>query len=663
MAQSDLNLRTLLTECDPPHCRTCWDFDPRCTSDHQSEADTHVRAQDRTKVFIKLRKEVFIQTSNLGCRWCRFVCESDAATSKWLETSGECVRLLLTYGEPARLDTLGSGRVDIYRCGQYKNVFRALGSLPCIPDAGGSGQSLRFLKDNFEKCCRHHSKCQPANQLLPGRLLKLDSDKTLCCLIEPSGRALLQYAALSYCWGGEQSFKLTSITLEQMKNRIEVGTLPRTHQDAILVCHWLGLEYLWIDALTIIQDDADDWEKEAAKMADVYENAAIVISASSVSSCHESFLNSRAYSEDEKSIDLWNDEINPSSSIKARRRTLHGYYRLREENGGLDPAEKRGWTLQEINLARRCMVFTSREVVWYCREMRACECGDNGSLNSMTGPALYHQLLKGKKERIPTFWSCIIREYRLRRLSSWHDTLPALAGLAKRIHDMTGMTYIAGLWQELLPHNLLWISTKQHCDCLCLGYYAPSFSWASVVGGVETTSFASVVSTLKILDVHTVLENSFNPFGKVRGGYIELNGPIFKALMSWSQEYGLYIDVSDMKLSLPRASQQSLSFYPDTVLATSNTSSGTGEWIHYAQRRRSDNPQCNLLAAVKCLRVAHSKPDSAEYQEYVLVLGPSSFVSGAWERLGLATYDASMGGFQSFRDWLEGLPKEQLLLV
>ncbi|KAI8265546.1 hypothetical protein K4K58_011224 [Colletotrichum sp. SAR11_239] len=39
----------------------------------------------------------------------------------------------------------------------------------------------------------------------------------------------------------------------------------------------LGVRYMWIDALCIIQDSPSDWEKEAARMADVYENAFLTI--------------------------------------------------------------------------------------------------------------------------------------------------------------------------------------------------------------------------------------------------------------------------------------------------------------------------------------------------------------------------------------------------
>ena len=42
----------------------------------------------------------------------------------------------------------------------------------------------------------------------------------------------------------------------------------------------LGLRYLWIDSLCIIQDSLKDWRQEASKMAFIYKHATIVIAAS-----------------------------------------------------------------------------------------------------------------------------------------------------------------------------------------------------------------------------------------------------------------------------------------------------------------------------------------------------------------------------------------------
>ena len=47
---------------------------------------------------------------------------------------------------------------------------------------------------------------------------------------------------------------------------INLHCLPQNFQDAIYATAKLGIRYLWIDALCIIQDDVEDWSIESAKM-------------------------------------------------------------------------------------------------------------------------------------------------------------------------------------------------------------------------------------------------------------------------------------------------------------------------------------------------------------------------------------------------------------
>lgn len=65
-----------------------------------------------------------------------------------------------------------------------------------------------------------------------------------------------------------------------MLAKIDLESLPKTFQDDILVTRHLQYRYLWIESLCVLQDSKEDWEKEAATMSDVYNNAALTITAS-----------------------------------------------------------------------------------------------------------------------------------------------------------------------------------------------------------------------------------------------------------------------------------------------------------------------------------------------------------------------------------------------
>ena len=69
------------------------------------------------------------------------------------------------------------------------------------------------------------------------------------------------------------------------------------------------------------------------------------------------------------------------------------------------------------------------------------------------------------------------------------DRLPALAGIAEVFQQQIKSEYLAGLWREGLLGQLLWrrTSTQGHGrqpNMDPLQYREPSWSWASVDGGI-----------------------------------------------------------------------------------------------------------------------------------------------------------------------------------
>ena len=75
-----------------------------------------------------------------------------------------------------------------------------------------------------------------------------------------------------------QTAKTTRVTLKDRMRGIRIETLPKSFRDAIMICRALGIRFLWIDSLCIIQQDAEDWERECSRMRDVYRNSYLTIS-------------------------------------------------------------------------------------------------------------------------------------------------------------------------------------------------------------------------------------------------------------------------------------------------------------------------------------------------------------------------------------------------
>ncbi|KAJ5547125.1 hypothetical protein N7494_004710 [Penicillium frequentans] len=90
-----------------------------------------------------------------------------------------------------------------------------------------------------------------------------------------------KYVTLSHCWGGATSEipSLTTRNYEKFLQRITITHLPQTFQDAIQLTRHLGIRYLWIDSLCIIQDSREDWLDQSALMGSVYQGSYLNIAA------------------------------------------------------------------------------------------------------------------------------------------------------------------------------------------------------------------------------------------------------------------------------------------------------------------------------------------------------------------------------------------------
>jgi hypothetical protein len=80
--------------------------------------------------------------------------------------------------------------------------------------------------------------------------------------------------------------------------------------------------------------------------------------------------------------------------------------------------------------------------------------------------------------------------YSSRHLTYPEDKLPAIAGIAQKIHEITASNYAGGLWRDNIIRNMTWERALEPNDwepmwCIPEKYGAPSFSWASVDGRVH----------------------------------------------------------------------------------------------------------------------------------------------------------------------------------
>jgi hypothetical protein len=153
-------------------------------------------------------------------------------------------------------------------------------------------ESLGLARAWFDSCNNGHVDCARVAGVLPVRVIDIGKRFPIRTVKlhwteeDETGH----YLALSYCWGGHQSLFTTMTTAQEFTDGILISRIPKTIRDAIHTTYELGLRYLWVDALCIIQDDPEDVSREISKMAQIYQQACLTVSAACASSVKDGFL-------------------------------------------------------------------------------------------------------------------------------------------------------------------------------------------------------------------------------------------------------------------------------------------------------------------------------------------------------------------------------------
>jgi len=425
-----------------------------------------------------------------------------------------------------------------------------------------------MLRPWLEECSTKHSICNtpavPGTQL-PTRLLDVGFlENGFIRLVESSRFHFTEYIALSHCWGEAQPMTTVKSNLRAHYDKIPFRQLPATFRDAVLLTSALKLRYLWIDSLCIVQDDQDDWETEAGKMAAVYGCSYLTLAVLHSPNNHGGCFSHRYTKQRPSLLDSeWISRV-PTESKAIQYRDRDGAVqttmtRIKPDNAhslflGLEhndtPLGARAWALQERLLAPRTLYFHHEELVWECKAGVNCEC-QNLQLfgyglremfwnepRTLCPKTDYHWDGAEDRNSAGDAWLRLVTAYSTLKLTKRSDVLPALSGMARHFSPfLVDGGYVAGLWSNDLPRSLMWEKVPQdHCSGP-FTFHAlpqndiPSWSWASVVSGApeedSQISYQSVLNkgflkdpSFKIYRLH-VQTSPLNPFGSVSGGTIQ----------------------------------------------------------------------------------------------------------------------------------------------
>jgi hypothetical protein len=84
----------------------------------------------------------------------------------------------------------------------------------------------------------------------------------------------------------------TKENIEERMKCIPMLAMPKTFREAVELCRYLHIPYLWIDALCIVQPngpdgDDEDWQNQSAIMNQIYGQALLTIAATDAANVHQ----------------------------------------------------------------------------------------------------------------------------------------------------------------------------------------------------------------------------------------------------------------------------------------------------------------------------------------------------------------------------------------
>lgn len=319
----------------------------------------------------------------------------------------------------------------------------------------------------------------------------------------------IRYIALSYVWGPPkyQKTKLLTSNVLQLGRAGSLTTVqvPQTIEDAIELTKLLGFDYLWVDALCIIQDDAADQQIQINNMHGVYKTAFVTIVAASGEHSDAGLPGLRAgtrHYEQRTTIVVGPTNQDPGmslvTSVKSLPQSLGSSWTV--GHGDIDTSvwNRRAWTMQEKALSRRTITFSEEQVSWDCHcasfseeaffEIRNLRCR---SITSTSYQDLTLSSLSRDKAPFDLYRNLVDR-FSQRDLSYPGDYNDAFAAIIEMFSDTTGEMFLWALPCSRFNLALSWDTIYGVCRRSTLSKLAmtslnrriqfPSWSWLGWVG-------------------------------------------------------------------------------------------------------------------------------------------------------------------------------------
>lgn len=342
--------------------------------------------------------------------------------------------------------------------GSFRQARRDVASESLTRRDSSAGQSspLVHIRQWLEACgADHGSHCRAESELsgwLPRRLVDVVERRVAC----PTPGERYQYAVLSYVAGvrGIKAPRLLASTVETFELALPDGAVLATFGDAIWLTRKLGLRYLWIDRLCIVDDDADDVADHVRHMASVFASAYVTI------------------------VAAHGDADTGLLALDPRRaRPAVGDH---DELVRSSRWNTRCWTLQERIYSRRAIYLFEHSVSWECH----CDVWQGSQPPRGKRPACVDVVPPASLCWAHTPWpdldefARIAADYSARSLTLVDDTLPALMGITQILSRVFPGGFVYGMPLLFMDAALLWRPQAMiRRRAVSRPPYVPSWAW------------------------------------------------------------------------------------------------------------------------------------------------------------------------------------------
>ena len=614
-----------------------------------------------------------VQSAENKCNWCGFLTSilPSPDTPQWPNTWTPTIELLVSLDEAYLMDNtsprgLNQCQIDFSTDGSSRDWHVELDLF--VDDTGDSAGivTARPLQSRLNSTeaysqitqwldqCNNHRDCGGVSLYanLPSTLIEVaPADSPGAPRLRSTTGLKGSYLTLSYCWGSKQSYVLTTQNVEVLMQELEVKLLPRTILDAIEVTKSLGVKYLWVDALCIMQDSVEaaarhNMDQELATMDQVYKNATMTIVAACASSVKDGFLQDRPASG--QSCFNIPCRLGPGQFFVVHIQDHIIYNDMRE------PINARAWTFQEEFLSPRLLIYASHTLQWQCRTLTCNLGGSYHCPNPSAAPRLPspQMLLLESQERnyergklapdiphhILQHWLRIVMSFSTRKSSLPSDKLPSFSALGVSYAPIFGPRYLAGIWARSAVQQLCWCCPDSRLFFTRPARSrAPSWSWAALDGPVYFPSFLQTDNVsvcmpyhcFEIVEWQTDLKSANLPYGEVTAGKLIITTVLRDAIFDPSSSPTIRFDAAP---NLDLHDGKTAPCLAD--LALTQTAQGN-----------SDTVEDNFTRPVRCLAMYRSnRPESARIGGLILV--KSLEHNGLFRRMG--SYSADISAFEGY---------------